>query len=73
MKHIKIIQKIFNLNKKKINGNDKVDEYNWDSMAKINLINAVDDKFSKTLDHKKIEKIIYIKDIDELIKKIADK
>jgi acyl carrier protein len=73
MKHIKIIQKIFNLDKKKINGNDKVDKYNWDSITKINLINAVDDKFSKILDHKKIEKIIYIKDIDELIKKIADK
>lgn len=73
MKHIKIIQKIFNLDKKKINGNDKVDKYNWDSITKINLINAVDDKFSKILDHKKIEKIVYIKDIDELIKKIADK
>ena len=51
MKHINIIAKSFNLDKKKIKKNDKVEKFNWDSMTKINLISNVDEKFSKTLNH----------------------
>jgi len=69
MKHIIIISKSFNLDKKKIKKDDKVENFNWDSMTKINLISRVDEKFSKTLNHTKLEKIIYFKDIDELIEK----
>ena len=69
MKHINIIAKSFNLDKKKIKKNDKVEKFNWDSMIKINLISNVDEKFSKTLNHKKLEKIIFFKDIDDLIEK----
>ena len=69
MKHIIIISKSFNLDKKKIKKNDKVQNFNWDSMTKINLISRVDEKFSKTLNHTKLEKIIYFKDIDDLIEK----
>ena len=69
MKHINIIAKSFNLDKKKIKKNDEVEKFNWDSMTKINLISNVDEKFSKTLNHIKLEKIIFFKDIDDLIEK----
>jgi acyl carrier protein len=69
MKHINIISKSFNLDKKKIKKNDKVEKFNWDSMTKINLISNVDEKFSKILNHTKLEKIIFFKDIEVLIEK----
>jgi|TARA_B110000305_G_scaffold217444_1_gene256791 acyl carrier protein len=69
MKHINIISKSFNLDKKKIKKNDKVEKFNWDSMTKINLISNVDEKFSKILNHTKLEKIIFFKDIEDLIEK----
>ena len=73
MKHINIISKSFNLDKKKIKKNDKVEKFNWDSMTKINLISNVDEKFSKALDHTKLNKIINFKDLDELIEKTIKK
>ena len=69
MKHLNIISKSFDIDKKKIKANDKVENFNWDSMTKINLISSVDKKFSKTLDHTKFSKIIDFKDIDNLIEK----
>ena len=73
MKHINIISKSFGLNKKKIKDNEKVEKFIWDSMTKINLITFVNEKFSKTLDHTKFEKIVYFKDIDNLIEKTIKK
>ena len=72
MKHINIISKSFNLDKKSQRG-DKVENFNWDSMTKINLISNVDEKFSKILDHTKLDKIINFKDIDKLIEKTIKK
>ena len=69
MKHINIISKSFNLDKKKIKEGGKVENFNWDSMTKINLISNVDEKFSKILNHTKLEKIIFFKDIEDLIEK----
>ena len=66
MKHIDIISESFNLDKKKIKPNDKVNEL-MDSMVIISLISNVDAKFSKILDDKKFENIVYFKDIDENI------
>ena len=68
MKHIDIISESFNLDKKKIKANNKVNEL-MDSMVIISLISNVDAKFSKILDDKKFENIVYFKDIDNLIKK----
>ena len=68
MKHIDIISESFNLDKKKIRANDKVNEL-MDSMVIISLISNVDAKFSKILDDKKFETIVYFKDIDDLIEK----
>ena len=73
MKHINIISKSFNLDKKKVKEGGKVENFNWDSMTKINLISNVDEKFSKALDHTKLDKIINFKDIDELIEKTIKK
>ena len=68
MKHIDIISESFNLDKKKIRADDKVNEL-MDSMVIISLISNVDAKFSKILDDKKFETIVYFKDIDDLIEK----
>lgn len=68
MKHIDIISESFNLDKKKIKANDKINEL-MDSMVIISLISNVDAKFSKILDDKKFENIVYFKDIDDLIEK----
>ena len=68
MKHIDIISESFNLDKKKIKPNDKVNEL-MDSMVIISLISNVDAKFSKILDDKKFENIVYFKDIHDLIEK----
>ena len=68
MKHIDIISESFNLDKKKIKPNDKVNEL-MDSMVIISLISNVDAKFSVILDDKKFENIVYFKDIDDLIEK----
>ena len=38
-------------------------------MTKINLISIVNEKFSKTLDHTKLSKIVHFKDIKDLIEK----
>ena len=73
MKHINIISKSFNLDKKKILPNKNVQSFNWDSMTKINLISNVDEKFSKIIDHTKLDKIINFKDIDDLIEKTLKK
>ena len=73
MKHINIISKSFGVDKKKIKDNDKVDKYIWDSMTKINLLSLVNEKYSKAIDHRKLEKIVYFKDIDNLIKKTIGK
>ena len=42
-------------------------------MTVINLIGILDDKFSKSLDLKKLKKVVYFKDIDELIEKTIKK
>ena len=68
MKHIDIISESFNLDKKKIKPNDKVNEL-MDSMVIISLISNVDAKFSKILDDIKFENIVYFRDIDDLIEK----
>jgi len=68
MKHIDIISESFNLEKKKIKPNDKVEKF-MDSMVIISLISNVDAEFSKILDDKKFENIVYFKDIDDLIEK----
>ncbi len=73
MKHIKIISKSFNIDKKKILPNKNVQSFNWDSMTKINLISNVDEKFSKIIDHTKLNKVKNFKDIDDLIEKTLKK
>lgn len=70
MKHINIIAKSFNLDKKKIKANLKIENYNWDSMTKINLITNVNEKFSKVIDHTKLLNLNTFQDIDEIITKI---
>jgi len=67
MKHLNIISKSFDLDKRKIKAQNKVEKFNWDSMTKIRLISLVNEKFSKSIDHTKFNKIVNFKDIDDLI------
>ena len=64
-----LIAKSFNEAKNKIQKNILVSKYNWDSMTKINLITNIDNKFKKTIDYKKFDKIKIFKDLDKLIQK----
>jgi acyl carrier protein len=69
MKHKDLIAKSFNEPVSKIKDNLIVHNYNWDSMTKINLISSVDEKYKKSIDHKKFKKIKTFKDLDNLISK----
>ena len=69
MKHKQLIAKSFNEPVSKIKDNLIVHNYNWDSMTKINLISSVDEKYKKSIDHKKFKKIKTFKDLDNLISK----
>ena len=69
MKHKVLIAKSFNEPVSKIKDNLVVQNYNWDSMTKINLISSVDEKYKKSIDHKKFKKIRTFKDLDNLISK----
>lgn len=73
MKHISIISKSFSLNKNKIKKNDKLENHNWDSMTKINLISLINDKYDKNLDFAKFKKIVSFGDLDNLIEKTIKK
>jgi acyl carrier protein len=64
-----LIAKSFNEAKNKIQKNILVSKYNWDSMTKINLITNIDNKFKKTIDYKKFDKIKTFEDLDKLIQK----
>ncbi len=67
MKHKHLIAKSFNESIKNIKDNFHVEKYNWDSMTKINLITSIDEKYKKTIDHRKFKKIKTFKDLDNLI------
>tara|TARA_B110000003_G_C16519629_1_gene484455 strand:- start:68 stop:286 length:219 start_codon:yes stop_codon:yes gene_type:complete len=69
MKYKDLIAKSFNETKNKIQKNILVSKYNWDSMTKINLITNIDNKFKKTIDYKKFDKIKTFEDLDKLIQK----
>lgn len=69
MKYKDLIAKSFNEAKNKIQKNILVSKYNWDSMTKINLITNIDNKFKKTIDYKKFDKIKTFEDLDKLIQK----
>ena len=67
MKHKQLIAKSFNESIKNIKEGLQVEDYNWDSMTKINIITSIDEKYKKTIDHRKFKKIKTFKDLDNLI------
>ena len=69
MKHKVLIARSFNESIKNIKDDLTVENYNWDSMTKINLISSVDEKYKKSLDHRKFKSIKTFKDLDNLISK----
>ena len=73
MKKLKIISEILEENKKKIKKEDKLDQYNWDSMAKINLITLINEKYKKNINIQKLQSLRNIDDLDKLIENTIKK
>ena len=67
MKYVDLIAKSFGVSKKKIKENLLVSDFNWDSLTKINIISNVNNKYKKTLDFRKFEKIKTFNDLNKLI------
>lgn len=73
MKNIKIIAEILDENKKNIKKIDNLNQHNWDSMAKINLITVINEKYKKNINTKKLQSLKTIDDLDQLIEKTIKK
>ena len=73
MKNIKIIIEILEENKKNIKKEDKLNQYNWDSMAKINLITIINEKYKKNINIQKLQSLRNIDDLDKLIENTIKK
>jgi acyl carrier protein len=73
MKNIQIITTILEENKKKIKRTDKLNQHNWDSMAKINLLTIINEKYKKNVNIKKLQSLKTIDDLDQLIEKTIKK
>jgi acyl carrier protein len=73
MKNIKIIIEILEENKKNIKKEDKLNQYNWDSMAKINLITIINEKYKKNINIQKMQSLRNIDDLDKLIENTIKK
>ena len=56
--------RIINLKKKK-----KLDDFNWDSMAMLELISILDEKFNKKISPNEIRKLKTLIDLDKFITK----
>ena len=73
MKNIQIIATILEENKIKIKRSDKLKQHNWDSMAKINLLTIINEKYKKNVNIKKLQSLKTIDDLDQLIEKTIKK
>jgi acyl carrier protein len=73
MKNIEIISEILEENKKNIEKTNKLNQYNWDSMAKINLITVINEKYNKNINIKKMQSLKTIHDLDQLIEETIKK
>lgn len=73
MKNIKIISRILEENKQNIEKEKKLDLYNWDSMAKINLITFISEKYKKNINTKKLQYLKTVSDLDKFIEDIIKK
>lgn len=67
MKYQDLIAKSFNEPQKSIKENLLLSKFNWDSMTKINLITIIDNRYKKTLDYRKFEKLKTFGDLNKLI------
>jgi acyl carrier protein len=73
MKNFKIISEILEENKKNIKKEDKLNQYNWDSMAKINLITFINEKYKKNINIQKLQSLKNVDDLDKLIENTIKK
>ena len=73
MKFKNIISKSFNISSKLINENKNLNNFNWDSVTKINLISYIEDKYDKIIDFNKLNKAKTFKDLNNIILKTLEK
>ena len=74
MKNLKEINKILGTKtKKKIDLNSYLENYNWDSLAMINLITWANNKLKTKVSGEDLSKLLKIKDLDNLLSKIKKK
>jgi len=74
MKNFNEIKEILDIkSKKKINDKEFLEDFNWDSLAMINLISLANKKYKKKINGEKLNKLSTIKDLDNLISKLKMK
>lgn len=73
MKFKNIISKSFNISQKLIDENKNLNNFNWDSVTKINLITYIEDKYDKVIDFNKLNKAKTFEDLDNIILKTVEK
>ena len=71
MKNLNEIKKILEISSnKKFSEKKLLEEFNWDSLAMINLITLANKKYKKKINGKKLKKLSTLKDLDDLISKL---
>ena len=75
MKNKEIIFKIFNIKKKNKSINEKklLRDFDWDSLAMIDLISLIGEKYGKILEGDKLRSLKTLDDLDKLITKTLKK
>ncbi len=71
MKNFNEIKEILDIkSKKKINDKQFLEDFNWDSIAMINLISLANKKYKKKINGENLNKLSTLKDLDNLISKL---
>ena len=74
MKNLNEIKKILEISSnKKFSEKKLLEEFNWDSLAMINLITLANKKYKKKIIGEDLSKLTSLKDLDNFISKLKKK
>ena len=74
MKNLNEIKKILEISSnKKFSEKKLLEEFNWDSLAMINLITLANKKYKKKISGEDLSKLTSLKDLDNFISKLKKK
>lgn len=52
-----------------INRDDELEDFeNWDSLAILEIVSMVDEKYGVTIESKEVKKLVTVRDLEDLIK-----